>query len=184
MMKKKNLIKHPVSKSIGWTLTQAARLHRSRMGDKLSEFGLFAGQEQAIQALAALGAATMGDLAEILRVRPPTTSKTIARLSAQGLVKRLTEPGDARIVRVGLTEEGQAKAMALQEVWEDVEKELLHNFDGKEHKKLRKFLRRIAGNLAEVSGFDAKSFEGQEEHEKDEQDILERDNDTTLNHTA
>ena len=43
-------IKHPSIKSVGWALVQASRLHRSRTGDKLSELGLFAGQEQVLQA--------------------------------------------------------------------------------------------------------------------------------------
>ena len=105
-------MKHPGSKSVGWALVQAARLHRGRMGDKLASVGLFAGQEQVLQALAAAGPMTMGELAAILRVRPPTASKTISRLATLSLVERHTEPGDARIVRVRLTEEGQARAAA------------------------------------------------------------------------
>ena len=67
-------IRHPGTKSVGWALVQAARLHRSRTGDKLSDLGLFAGQEQVLQALATSGPMTMGDLALMLRVRPPTAS--------------------------------------------------------------------------------------------------------------
>ena len=58
-----NEIKHPGTKSVGWALVQAARLHRSRTGDKLSDLGLFAGQEQVLQALGNSGPMTMGDLA-------------------------------------------------------------------------------------------------------------------------
>src|SRR6056297_832667 len=132
--------KHPGSKSVGWALVQAARLHRARMGDKLGELGLFAGQEQVVQALAAEGQMTMGDLAGILRVRPPTASKTVSRLAALGLVERRAEPDDARVVRVGLTTEGAAKDEAIAAIWDDVETELLGDFDGKERKRLRKLL--------------------------------------------
>ena len=48
-----------------------------------------------LQALAAEGALTMGELAAILRVRPPTASKTISRLSALGLVARQSRNGGA-----------------------------------------------------------------------------------------
>src|SRR3712207_7893632 len=71
--------KHPGIKSVGWALVQASRLHRSRTGDKLSQLGLFAGQEQVLQALGNSGPMTMGELANILRVRPPTASKTVSR---------------------------------------------------------------------------------------------------------
>jgi DNA-binding MarR family transcriptional regulator len=156
-------LKHPGSKSVGWALVQAARLHRSRMGDKLGELGLFAGQEQVLQALSSTGLMTMGELASILRVRPPTASKTVSRLAALRLVERHAEPDDARIVRVKLTEEGLRKAASIKDVWEDVEAELLDGFDAKERRRLRKFLRRLARNLADATGADSRGLEAAEE---------------------
>jgi DNA-binding MarR family transcriptional regulator len=153
------VLKHPGAKSVGWALVQAARLHRSRMGDKLASLGLFAGQEQVLQALAVEGMMTMGELASILRVRPPTASKTVSRLAALGLVERQAEPDDARIVRVRLTPEGQAKAVAIETLWDDVEDEMLDGFDPKDRKRLRKLLRKVARNLADATGADARGLE-------------------------
>lgn len=142
----------PAAKSVGWALVQAARLHRARVGDRLAELDLFAGQEQVVQALAVAGSMTMGDLAATLRVRPPTASKTISRLAALGFVERRAEAGDGRIVRVRLTETGLAKAAAIERLWDEVEAELLDDFEGKEKRRLRKLLRKAAGNLAEAAG--------------------------------
>jgi DNA-binding MarR family transcriptional regulator len=156
-------MKHPGAKSVGWALVQAARLHRSRMGEKLAELELFAGQEQVLQALASSGLMTMGELAAVLRVRPPTASKTVSRLAALHLVERHAEPDDARIVRVKLTEEGQRKAAAISSLWHDVETELLNGFDAKDRKRLRKLLRKTAKNLAEASGVDPTGLEGSDD---------------------
>ncbi len=145
-------LRAPAAKSVGWALVQAARLHRARVGDRLAELDLFAGQEQVVQALAAAGSMTMGDLAATLRVRPPTASKTISRLAALGFVERRAEAGDGRIVRVRLTETGLAKAAAIERIWDEVEAELLEDFDNKERRRLRKLLRRVARNLAEAAG--------------------------------
>ncbi|GLS43532.1 DNA-binding MarR family transcriptional regulator [Methylobacterium brachythecii] len=142
----------PAAKSVGWALVQAARLHRARVGDRLAALDLFAGQEQVVQALAVAGSMTMGDLAATLRVRPPTASKTISRLAALGFVERRAEAGDGRIVRVRLTETGLAKAAAIEKIWDEVEAELLDDFEGKEKRRLRKLLRKAAGNLAEAAG--------------------------------
>ena len=158
-------VKHPGGKSVGWALVQASRLHRSRTGDKLSDLGLFAGQEQVLQALATSGPMTMGDLAAILRVRPPTASKTVSRLSALKLVERHTEPGDARVGRVKLTKEGKRKAAAIDALWDEVEAELLEGFDNKERKRLRKLLRKAAKNLAGLTGADQTGFEGESDDE-------------------
>ena len=156
-------MKHPGAKSVGWALVQAARLHRGRMGDKLADLGLFAGQEQVLQALSSAGAMTMGELATVLRVRPPTASKTISRLAALNLVERHAEPDDARVVRVKLTEEGLRRAAAIEALWDDVEKELLGGFDSKDRKRLRKMLRRAARNLAEVSGADPRGLDSSDD---------------------
>ena len=152
-------MKHPGAKSVGWALVQAARLHRSRMGDKLGELGLFAGQEQVLQALAATGLMTMGELANVLRVRPPTASKTVSRLAALHLVERHAEPDDARIVRVKLTEEGQRKAAAIEQRLGRCRGRALGGFDAKDRKRLRKLLRRVAKNLAEASGADPRGLD-------------------------
>ncbi len=159
--------KHPGIKSVGWALVQTSRLHRSRTGDKLSQLGLFAGQEQVLQALGNSGPMTMGELANILRVRPPTASKTVSRLSALKLVERHTEPGDARVVRVKLTKEGKRKAAAIDALWDEVEAELLQGFDNKDRKRLRKLLRRAAKNLAGLTGADQTGFETESDDEAD-----------------
>ncbi len=161
-------IRPPGAKSVGWALVQAARLHRARIGDRLAALNLFAGQEQVVQALAAAGTMTMGDLAATLRVRPPTASKTISRLAALGVVERRAEAGDGRIVRVRLTEAGLAKAEAIERIWDEVEAELLEDLDSKEKRRLRKLLRRVARNLADAAGVEGHDSEADAEIEDDE----------------
>jgi DNA-binding MarR family transcriptional regulator len=156
-------VKHPGTKSVGWALVQAARLHRARIGEKLAELGLFAGQEQVLQALAAAGSMSMSDLAGMLRVRPPTASRTVSRLTALGLVERHREPGDARLVRVRLTEKGEGTTTALDDLWDEVEREMLGGFDSKERRRLRKLLRRSARNLAKLTGADLRGLEAADE---------------------
>eukprot|EP01036_Dinobryon_divergens_P008077 gene8077-10785_t len=103
-------MKHPASKTIGYQLMHVARLHRARTARSLVSLGLFPGQEQVLEALADRESMTMSELADILRVRPPTASKTIGRLSAAGLIERRAGSADGRVVYVALTEAGRAKA--------------------------------------------------------------------------
>ncbi|WP_232630959.1 MarR family winged helix-turn-helix transcriptional regulator [Methylobacterium sp. Leaf118] len=165
-------LRPPAAKSVGWALVQAARLHRARVGDRLAALDLFAGQEQVVQALAAAGSMTMGDLAATLRVRPPTASKTISRLAALGFVERRAEAGDGRIVRVRLTEAGLAKAAGIERIWDEVEAELLEGFDNKERRRLRKLLRRVARNLAEAAGVSGHEADHEMDGDEDEADLL------------
>jgi len=162
-------MKHPGVKTVGWVLVQTARLHRGRMGDKLAGLDLFPGQEQVLQALASEGKMTMGELASILRVRPPTASKTVSRLAALNLIERHTEIGDARVVSVKLTREGRRKAAAIEELWNEVEEELLTDFDQKDRKRLRKLLKRAAKNLARLAGADLDGFDSTEDELDDQE---------------
>ncbi|RDJ22472.1 MarR family transcriptional regulator [Bosea caraganae] len=138
-----------LEKSVGRALLVAARLHRSRMGERLNALGLFPGQEQALKALQP-APMTMGELATLLRVKPPTVSKTIGRLSLQGLVTREGGGRDGRLVQVALTETGQKTAAALDAVWNQVEDELLEKLDAKERKQLRKLLRKASKGLSKA----------------------------------
>jgi DNA-binding MarR family transcriptional regulator len=140
-------MKSPYAKTVGYELLHAARLHRARSAELLVELGLFPGQEQVLTLLASEGR-TMGELAATLRVRPPTASKTIARLAAQGLVERRAGAGDARQVRVELTEEGRRRAAAVGAVWAQLEREAVRELPPKERKQLRKLLRIVGRNVA------------------------------------
>jgi DNA-binding MarR family transcriptional regulator len=49
-----------------------------------------------------------GELAELLHVRPATLTGLADRLERNGFVKRWTDASDRRVVRIGLTQEGDA----------------------------------------------------------------------------
>ncbi|MBX9989375.1 MarR family winged helix-turn-helix transcriptional regulator [Phreatobacter oligotrophus] len=138
----------PYRKTIGAHLQHAARLHRALVARKLTILGLYPGQEQVLKILADGGDMMMGELAGALKVRPPTASKTIGRLAAQGLVERRTAGGaDGRLVQVGLTQAGRDKAAAIDDLWFAAEDEMLADMDAKEARRLRKLLRRIEKTL-------------------------------------
>jgi DNA-binding MarR family transcriptional regulator len=151
----------------------AARLHRTRMAMLLGEIGLFPGQEQALQVLAQNPEGmTMGDLSRTLHVRPPTASKTVSRLSAQGLVERAGASADGRVVRVKLSAAGQDKLARIDTTTVELEKEITALFDGKEAKRLRKSLRRVSRHLGEMVDPEAHAAEllGDDDVDLDDED--------------
>ena len=97
----------------------------------------------------------MSELASALRVRPPTASKTVGRLAAQGLLVRKASDADARLVRVHLTDEGRTRAGAIDVIWDSLEDTVTGGIDGKDRKRLRKLLRRIEKNLSTKLGAEA-----------------------------
>jgi len=96
----------------GNTIVLADRLHsaalhllrRLRREDDAS--GLPAPQLSALSVIVFGGPITLGDLARAEQVRPPTISKLIVILEAKGLVDRVVDATDRRIVRVKATARG------------------------------------------------------------------------------
>jgi DNA-binding MarR family transcriptional regulator len=81
-------------------------LRRVRRRD--AESGVTAPHLSALSVLVFGGARTLGELAEAEQVRPPSITRIVRNLEAQGLVEREADPDDGRVVRVRATEEGRA----------------------------------------------------------------------------
>lgn len=141
---------HPARKTISFQLVLAARLHRARLALLLEGLGLFPGQERTLDFLSQRESAPIGDISRALRVRPPTVSKTINRLAAEGLVERIASDVDSRIVLVRLTEQGRSKLAELETLMVQVEHEMLDILGEKDAKRLRKLLRRLARGIGEI----------------------------------
>jgi DNA-binding MarR family transcriptional regulator len=156
-------------KTVTYRLAQAAKAHRSRSGSHLARVGLHPGQETVLKSLADLDGQTMSQLAQALSVQPPTVTKMITRLSAQGLVKRVSSEQDGRLARVHLTEIGRARIEEIDRVWKRLEKEALAGLDDKDRKRVRKLLREIERNL---SG-EARSEEDTVADEEVEEEVAE-----------
>jgi DNA-binding MarR family transcriptional regulator len=62
----------------------------------------------ALSTIERLGPLTLGRLAELERVRPPTITKIVARLEDDALVVRTVDTADQRVSRVSLSRQGKA----------------------------------------------------------------------------
>jgi DNA-binding MarR family transcriptional regulator len=67
-------------------------------------------QLSALATILRAGPLTIGRLAAVERVRPPTMTRIVAALEESGLVERRTDPADRRVCLVSATEAGQAFA--------------------------------------------------------------------------
>lgn len=150
-------------KTVVHRLTQAARATRVRTGSQLTRIGLHAGQDAVLKALAETDGLTMSDLAATLSVQPPTVTKMVSRLAAQGYIERRASTGDGRQAQVFLTEQGKETVAELDKILRRVERQALAGIEEKERKRLRKFLRQIEKNLGA----------GKKHDEVDEEDLLD-----------
>jgi len=79
-------------------------LRRVRRSDPLT--GVPAAQLSALSVLM-VGPRTLGEMAAAEQVRPPTMSTLVGDMERAGLVRRSSDPGDARIVRLEMTAKGR-----------------------------------------------------------------------------
>lgn len=135
-------------KSVTFRLVQAAKAQRARSGGHLMRIGLHPGQELVLKVLSDEDGRTMSQLALALGVQPPTVTKMVTRLSAQGYVRRQTSDTDGRLARVHLTDEGRSLIESVDKSWKRLEREAMAGLEDKDRKKLRKMLRQVEKNLS------------------------------------
>ena len=92
-------------------------LRRLRAEDRRA--GLSGPRLSALSVVVFAGPVTLGDLAAAEQVKPPTMTRMVTALERQGLVRRESDSGDARLVRVRATprgiqllQEGRARRIA------------------------------------------------------------------------
>jgi DNA-binding MarR family transcriptional regulator len=81
------------------------RLHRLLRQESLA--GLSPAQASALGAVNRLGSPTLGELAAIEQVQPPTMTRIVANLADAGMVTRVTDEADRRSARVRITPAGR-----------------------------------------------------------------------------
>jgi DNA-binding MarR family transcriptional regulator len=81
------------------------RLHRRLRQESLG--GLSPAQASALGAVNRLGHPTLGELAAIEQVQPPTMTRLVATLAEAGMVTRVTDTADRRSARVHITPTGK-----------------------------------------------------------------------------
>lgn len=114
--------------------------------------GLHPGQESLLKALAEDDGLSMSSLATRLGVQPPTVTKMVSRLAAQGYLERRQSTGDGRQAHIFLTERGRDAIAMIDKLWKRVEKDALAGIEDRDRKRLRKLLRQVEHNLGAAIG--------------------------------
>lgn len=82
-------------------LRLSRRLRQEAVGD------ITASQLSALTAVERHGEVTLGELAAIERVAPPSMTRIAARLEERGFVERHIDPADRRVARLGVSPSGR-----------------------------------------------------------------------------
>lgn len=147
------------------TMTQlvlSARAGRTALSVRLAAMEIYPGQDAVLLALGLEDGLSLRDLAARLSVRPPTVTKTVARLAAQALVEKRASPTDARQSHAFLTARGLALVEEVRAAQKSIERSALSGLSDRERKTLRKLLQKVERNLgaADADGDVAEADDG------------------------
>lgn len=109
-----------MSDSVGFLLSDVARLLRRRFDERARAIGVTRAQWRTLTVLSRNEGANQGALAELLEVEPITLCRMIDRLAEAGHVERRRDPGDRRAWNIYLTDRSRPLLDQLRGLGEEV----------------------------------------------------------------
>ncbi|MEX2195381.1 MAG: MarR family transcriptional regulator [Thermoleophilaceae bacterium] len=129
------------------SLAQAFKAARGQLQRELEPHGVHAGQDYLLEVLWEEDGLGVGAIAERLGIEAPTVVRTVQRMEASGLVRRVRDPHDRRRARVVLTDRGRAVEPAVRRALDAVTRSATRGFSAQERDTLRELLERVRTNL-------------------------------------
>lgn len=136
-----------MSDSIGFLLSDTARLLRRRFDERARAIGVTRAQWRTLTVLSRNEGATQGALAELLEVEPITLCRMIDRLEEAGHVERRRAPADRRAWNIYLTDRSRPLLDQLRGLGEEVVGNALAGLNSAERAALTRSLERLRSNL-------------------------------------
>jgi DNA-binding MarR family transcriptional regulator len=113
-----------MEQTIGRMLYLAHRAVHDELDGRLHEHGASLWNWLLLDKAANADDASQRELAELMRIEPPTLVRHLDKLAEEGLVERRPDPADRRVLRVVVTDAGRARLSELREVVHEVDDEL------------------------------------------------------------
>ena len=112
-----------------------------------AKFGVTGPQRLVLRIVGTFPGLSAGDLARTLHVHPSTLTGILQRLEARGLLRRLTDPEDARRVQLEITAKGKRLTIPSVGTVESAIKRLMSTWSDSELNVTRRTLTAIAEEL-------------------------------------
>ena len=103
-----------LDRHVFYWMTQVIGRRDRQLSEELRAHGVRVPEWRVLAFLQGRPRSAMGDVAAAAALDHTTLSRTVDRLAQAGLLVRITDAGDLRVTRLGLTPKGQA---LFQEIW-------------------------------------------------------------------
>jgi DNA-binding MarR family transcriptional regulator len=140
-------VEHGVSDEFQAAFRAAKRAMAEAAEAAFQAHGVRSGQQWILRCLWAEDGLSPGEIARRLDLATPTVTKAATRMEAAGLLTRQAHPGDARLVRLQLTDRGRALEKTISEEMHQLTRRALGDLGDAEISTLTRCLVRIRENL-------------------------------------
>jgi MarR family transcriptional regulator for hemolysin len=151
MMKKaaeNSLPVHDFENSVGYWICMASRAFERAMNDELAPRGITYRQAQVLWLLAHEGSLSQTDLAERMRIEPPTLVGILDRMEREGWIRRESDEQDRRRKLISAQAKARPVWSKIIECCNDIREQGNKGLDGEEQQLLKSLLGRIVENLS------------------------------------
>jgi DNA-binding MarR family transcriptional regulator len=136
-------MKNPIESYISYTLAAAHRAVHQSLTAALKEHGVQVEVWRVLETLDAEPSQTMGELARIVLMNPPTLTKMVDRMVMDGLVHRQAGKSDQRQVNLMLTDLGRKRMAQVREVVQSEDEAICNLLGESEVARLNDILGRL-----------------------------------------
>jgi DNA-binding MarR family transcriptional regulator len=136
-------MKNPIESYISYTLAAAHRAVHQSLTAALKEHGVQVEVWRVLETLDAEPSQTMGELARIVLMNPPTLTKMVDRMVMDGLVHRQAGKSDQRQVNLMLTDLGRKRMAQIREVVQSEDEAICNLLGESEVARLNDILGRL-----------------------------------------
>ncbi len=134
----------PIQNYLSYALAAAHRKVNTSLSARLRQHGIQIEAWRVLETLDAGDRFTMGELAEVVLMNPPTLTKLVDRMVSDGLVHRQVAQNDHRQINVLPTALGRKRMMQIRQEVAEQDAALLDQLGESETEKLLDLLRGIA----------------------------------------
>ena len=92
------------------------------------------------------GKATMKNIADYLKITPPSATEIISDMEKKGLVKRHSSPSDRRVVYIGLSKTAKKFYSIISKRKEFIFKKMINKLNEADRKSLERIIRILIAN--------------------------------------
>ncbi|MEG0154499.1 MAG: MarR family transcriptional regulator [Lachnospiraceae bacterium] len=130
-------------------LNHMMHLYRQLAMHILDEYGMKPHQAGILMALDRKDGLSQRELAELLRISPPSITVALQKMEQEGYLTREHDEKDQRIIRLTVTEKGESSTESVHDAFERIDEILFAKMNLEEKMLLRRLTAQMQENLLE-----------------------------------